>query len=101
MFYHQMGFDGYFLIVDTKITDYMAMKLGSKGEHVIQVDKKIIEEIGIIKFDCLGLADTLNTIKECMEYAHIDPYEIDVNNPEFLANKDMYKLLCSADTFRI
>lgn len=85
-------------IVDTKITDYMAMKLGSKGEHVIQVDKKIIEEIGIIKFDCLGLADTLNTIKECMEYAHIDPYEIDINNPEFLANKDMYKLLCSADT---
>lgn len=85
-------------IVDTKITDYMAMKLGSKGEHVIQVDKKIIEEIGIIKFDCLGLADTLNTIKECVEYAHIDPYEIDINNPEFLANKDMYKLLCSADT---
>ena len=85
-------------IVDTKITDYMAMKLGSKGEHVIQVDKKIIEEIGIIKFDCLGLADTLNTIKECVEYAHIDPYEIDVNNPEFLNNKDMYKLLCSADT---
>ena len=36
-------------IVDTKITDYMAMKIGSKGEHVIQVDKKIIEEIGIIK----------------------------------------------------
>ena len=31
-------------IVDTKITDYMAMKIGSKGEHVIQVDKKIIEE---------------------------------------------------------
>lgn len=85
-------------IVDTKITDYMAMKLGSKGEHVIQVDKKIIEEIGIIKFDCLGLADTLNTIKECVEYAHIGPYEIDVNNPEFLKNKDMYKLLCSADT---
>lgn len=85
-------------IVDTKITDYMAMKLGSKGEHVIQVDKKNIEEIGIIKFDCLGLADTLNTIKECVEYANINPYEIDVNNPEFLKNKDMYKLLCSADT---
>ena len=43
-------------IVDTKITDYMGMKLGSKGEHVIQVDKKKIEEIGIIKFDILGVA---------------------------------------------
>lgn len=85
-------------IVDTKITDYMAMKLGSKGEHVIQVDKKNIEEIGIIKFDCLGLADTLNTIKYAVQYAGIDEWEIDINNPEFLNNKDMYKLLCSAKT---
>lgn len=27
-------------IVNTKITDYMGMKLGNKNEHVIQVDKK-------------------------------------------------------------
>lgn len=85
-------------IVDTKITDYMAMKIGSQGEHVIQVDKKNIEEIGIIKFDCLGLADTLNTIMYTLEYANIDPWEIDPNNPEFLKNEDMYKLLCSANT---
>ena len=38
-------------IVDTKITDYIGMKLGGKDEHVIQVDKKKVEEIGIIKFD--------------------------------------------------
>ena len=85
-------------IVDTKITDYMAMKIGSKGEHVIQVDKKNIEEIGIIKFDCLGLADTLNTIKYAVQYAGIDEWEININNPEFLNNKDMYELLCSAKT---
>jgi DNA polymerase-3 subunit alpha len=42
-------------IVDTTINDYMPMRLGDKGEHVIQVDKVIIEEIGIIKFDILGL----------------------------------------------
>lgn len=85
-------------IVDTKITDYMAMKIGSKGEHVIQVDKKNIEDIGIIKFDCLGLADTLNTIKYAVEYAGIDEWEININNPDFLKNKDMYELLCSAKT---
>ena len=83
-------------IVDTKITDYMPMKIGSKGEHVIQVDKKNIEDIGIIKFDLLGLATTLNTIKYALKYANIDPWEIDVNNPEFLKNQKMYKLLCSA-----
>ena len=41
-------------IVDTSINDYMGMKVGSKGERVIQVDKKVIENIGIIKFDLLG-----------------------------------------------
>ena len=85
-------------IVDTKITDYMAMKVGSKGEHVIQVDKKIIEDIGIIKFDLLGLATTLNTIKDTLKYANIDNWEIDINNPEFLNNTEMYELLCSANT---
>jgi len=85
-------------IVDTKITDYMAMKIGSKGEHVIQVDKKMIEDIGIIKFDLLGLATTLNTIKDTIAYAGIDNWEIDINNPEFLANTEMYELLCSANT---
>lgn len=83
-------------IVDTKITDYMPMKIGSKGEHVIQVDKKNIEDIGIIKFDLLGLATTLNTIKYAIKYANIDPWEIDVNNPDFLKDQNMYKLLCSA-----
>lgn len=84
-------------IVDTKITDYMAMKIGSKGEHVIQVDKKIIEDIGIIKFDLLGLATTLNTIKDTIKYAGLDNWDININNPEFFNNKEMYELLCSAN----
>ncbi len=84
-------------IVDTKITDYMGMKIGSKGEHVIQVDKKIIEEIGIIKFDLLGLATTLNTIKDAIKYIGLDNWDININNPEFFNNKEMYELLCSAN----
>lgn len=84
-------------IVDTKITDYMAMKIGSKGEHVIQVDKKIIEDIGIIKFDLLGLATTLNTIKDTVKYAGLNNWDININNPEFFNNPEMYELLCSAN----
>lgn len=83
-------------VVDTKVTDYMPMKVGSNGEQVIQVDKKIIEEIGIIKFDILGLATTLNTIKYACKYDNIDEWELDVSNPNFLNNKKMYELLCSA-----
>lgn len=83
-------------IVDTFVTDYMGMKIGSKGEHVIQVDKKVIEEIGIIKFDLLGLAVTLNTIKYTLQYAQIDEWEIDSANNNFINNKEIYDLLGSA-----
>ena len=84
-------------IVDTKITDYMPMKLGSKGEHVIQVDKKKIEEIGIIKFDVLGVA-TLSAVQEVMEDLGLSPWELSINNPEFANDTAMYELLSSART---
>lgn len=84
-------------IVNTKITDYMAMKLGEKNEHVIQLDKKMIEKIGIVKIDILGV-NTLNIVQTIMQM--IDkPYSlIDINNSEFENDKEMYKLLCSANT---
>ena len=58
-------------IVDTDISDYMPMKLGSKGEHVIQVDKKMAEKIGIVKFDILGVA-TLSVIQEVKDDLNIN-----------------------------
>lgn len=84
-------------IVDTKISDYMGMKLGSKGEHVIQVDKKNIEEIGIIKFDILGV-QTLNILKEVIEDTGIDEWDININNPNFYDDKKAFDLLCSGET---
>jgi DNA polymerase-3 subunit alpha len=84
-------------IVNTKVTDYMAMKLGSRNERVIQVDKKMIEEIGIIKFDILGLA-TLSVIQEIVNDLNLDLYEIDINNPEFENDKKAYELLQKALT---
>lgn len=82
-------------IVDTKITDYIGMKLGGKNEHVIQVDKKKIEEIGIIKFDILGIA-TLKVIQEIIEDTNLDLWDIDINNPQFEFDEDAYKLLQEA-----
>jgi DNA polymerase-3 subunit alpha len=84
-------------IVDTTITNYMPMKLGSKGEHVIQVDKKKVEEIGIIKFDILGVS-TLTMLQEIVKDTGIDLWEIDINNPEFENNQKAYDLLKSAKT---
>lgn len=84
-------------IVDTDVNDYMPMKIGTKGEHVIQVDKHYIEDIGIVKFDLLGVA-TLNIVKEIKDDLQLDPWLYDINNPEFEQDKDAYKLLGSGRT---
>lgn len=84
-------------IVDTTMDDYMAMKLGTDGEHVIQVDKRIIEEIGIIKFDLLGVA-TLNLLTEVQEDTGLSNWDIDINNPKFEQDNSPYHILCKALT---
>ena len=84
-------------IVDGKITDFMPMKLGPDGEHVIQVDKRLVEEIGIIKYDVLGVA-SLGLVQETQNDANVPDWEIDINNSAFEFDEDSYKLLSSAMT---
>ena len=84
-------------IVDTNVNDYMAMKLGSKDEHVIQVDKRIIEDIGIIKFDILGV-QTLSLLAESQKDIGLTDYDIDINNPNFEQDTSPYNILCLALT---
>jgi DNA polymerase-3 subunit alpha len=84
-------------IVDGKVTNFMPMKLGPEGEHVIQVDKRIVEEIGIIKYDILGVA-SLGLVQEAQNDAGVSDWEININNPEFEFDEESYKLLSSAMT---
>ena len=84
-------------IVDGKVTDFMPMKLGPDNEHVIQVDKRIVEEIGIIKYDILGVA-SLGLVQETQNDAGVNDWEIDINNPEFEFDTASYDLLSSAMT---
>lgn len=84
-------------IVDTAITDYMAMKLGTKGEHVISVDKRVIEEIGIIKFDILGV-QTLSMVQEIQEDLGLSDWDLDINNPEFENDTTPFELLKTTKT---
>lgn len=79
-------------IVDTDINDYMAMKLGSDGEHVIQVDKRLVEQIGIIKFDILGV-QTLKMVQEIQNDLHLSEYDININNPKFENDRSPFELL--------
>ncbi|SCI23862.1 DNA polymerase III subunit alpha [uncultured Eubacterium sp.] len=84
-------------IVDTSVNDYMPMKIGTNGEHVIQVDKHYIEDIGIVKFDLLGVA-TLNLVKEIKDDLHLNPWDYDINNPAFENDRLTYELLASGKT---
>ena len=84
-------------IVDGKVTDFMPMKLGPEGEHVIQVDKRIVEEISIVKFDILGVA-SLGLVQETQNGANISDWEIDINNDKFEFDEESYELLSSAMT---
>lgn len=84
-------------IVDTSVNDYMPMKIGTNGEHVIQVDKHYIEDIGIVKFDLLGVA-TLNLVKEIKDDLHLNPWDYDINNPAFENDRQTYELLASGKT---
>ena len=84
-------------IVDGKVTDFMPMKLGPDNEHVIQVDKRLVEEVGIIKYDILGVA-SLGLVQEAQNDAGVSDWELNINNPEFEFDADSYKLLSSAMT---
>ena len=84
-------------IVDGKVTNFMPMKLGPEGEHVIQVDKRVVEEISIVKYDVLGVA-SLGLVQEAQLGAEVSDWELNINNAEFEFDKPSYELLSSAMT---
>lgn len=77
--------------------EYIGIRHGTDGEHVISVDKVIDEKIGLVKFDILGVA-SLVAIDEAKREDNIPDWEIDINNPEFENDKATYDLICSGKT---
>lgn len=80
-------------ICDDGINNYMAMS----KENTIQVDKRLIENIGLVKFDLLGLS-TLSILDYVKKNANLDGWQIDINNPNFYNDTKSFDLLCSAKT---
>ena len=77
--------------------EYIGIRHGTDGEHVISVDKVMDEKIGLVKFDILGVA-SLVAIDEAKREDNIPDWEIDINNPEFENDKASYDLICSGRT---
>ena len=69
------------IISDTDISDTVPVWKNSKAERITQYDKDECEDLGLIKFDFLGI-DTLSVIKECKRLISqnhgidIEPYSI-------------------------
>ncbi len=85
------------VIGDKELVDYMALTKGKKGEVVTQLDMKYVEQIGLIKFDFLGLRNLTvidNTIALIKRQAKEPP---DLVNIDF-DDKKTYELLAEGDT---
>ena len=84
-------------IVDGSVDDYMSLRLGKDGSHVIEVDKREVEEIGIVKYDLLGVK-TINMVQETLKLAHIDDFEINPNNTTFINDKTSFETISKGNT---
>ncbi|MCJ7682896.1 MAG: DNA polymerase III subunit alpha, partial [Desulfobacteraceae bacterium] len=73
------------VIADRPLVEYLPLYVGSKGEVMAQFTMEKIEQLGLIKFDFLGLK-TLTVIKEALRLIEkttnrrIDPGKIPLND---------------------
>jgi DNA polymerase-3 subunit alpha len=85
------------VIADRPLVNYMPLYRGKKGEVVTQYDMKIVEQIGLVKFDFLGLRNLTvidNTLSLIAGQGKTAPdlYDLDPADP------DTYRLLAAGDT---
>jgi DNA polymerase-3 subunit alpha len=85
------------VIADKPLVDYLPLYKGKKGEVVTQFDMKIVEKIGLVKFDFLGLRN-LTVIAKTLDLIHRQgktPPDLDKIE---LSDPDTYRLLAAGDT---
>ncbi len=85
------------VIGDRPLVEYLPLYRGKSGEVLTQFDMNMVEKIGLVKFDFLGLrnltimADTLQIIND---QGKTPPDLADLD----LSDKETYRLLASGDT---
>jgi DNA polymerase-3 subunit alpha len=85
------------VISDRPLVDYLPLYRGKKGEVVTQYDMKIVEKIGLVKFDFLGLRN-LTVIENTLALMKRQGKRVpDMDNLD-LNDQKTYQLLCAGDT---
>jgi DNA polymerase III subunit alpha len=85
------------VIGDRPLVDYLPLYKGKKGEVVTQYDMKLVEQIGLVKFDFLGLRNLTvidNTLALIRQQGKALP---DISDLDF-NDAPTYALLSSGDT---
>lgn len=85
------------VIADMPLVNYMPLYRGKKGEVVTQYDMKVVEKIGLVKFDFLGLRNLTviaNTLRLIADHGKTPP---DLERIE-LTDAATYRLLSAGDT---
>jgi DNA polymerase III subunit alpha len=85
------------VIGDKPLVEYLPLYRGKKGEVVTQFDMKHVEQIGLVKFDFLGLRNLTVIDRTLSLIAEQGVKPPDLSNLDF-NDEDTYKLLSSGDT---
>ena len=88
------------VIAPKALTEYVPLFKGGKDEITTQFDMKMVEEIGLLKMDFLGLR-TLTVIQDCLKMIEENHGKsIDIDTIE-LNDKKVFKLFSRGDTIGI
>ena len=85
------------VIADRPLIEYLPLYKGKKGEVVTQFDMKIVEKIGLVKFDFLGLRNLTVIAKTLDLIGRQGKRPPDLEKIE-LTDADTYRLLAAGDT---
>lgn len=85
------------VISDKPMVEYLPLYLGKKGEVVTQYDMKMVEKVGLIKFDFLGLK-TLTVLSDAVKLAKKNNKQVPDLNKIPLDDKKTFELLCKGET---
>lgn len=78
-------------------SQYLAVRRGQNGEHVLSCDKHLCEELGAVKLDVLAV-QSLVVINEAQHDAGVIDWELDINNPNFENDPAIFDIINSGKT---
>ncbi len=89
------------VIAPTALTDYVPLFKGSRDEITTQFDMKMVEEVGLLKMDFLGLR-TLSVIDDALRLIaeNYPGAQVDIDNLK-LDDAEVYKMFAKGNTIGI